>query len=377
MWTDSITKAETALTEFNQNKILNALDQSIVKLGDLTDEGKKKIEELQAQAKQLDFSGIFKFNDETKEFEIIDEDKLKKQIALLKELQKQASQAVKDTKNFYAKDSARIYANYYSWRDRNPAAAEANPERFKWLDEQVEKLNSADRVSQAYLDNLDASIKKVQGDAAKASNTGLSFLDELGQRFKGLAQYALSFVSIYDVINKVREGISIVEQYDAAFTEMQKVSNESIESLREYADITGKVADQVGSTSITIQNSTSDWLRLGYSIKDAGELAKNTAILMNVSEFDNISEATESMVSMVQAFKDANSDVGELSGDIIDKLNNIGNNYSISTSKLAQSLQDSSGTLIAAGNDIDKAIALTTAGKLLARICRNTYKVHI
>ena len=70
----------------------------------------------------------------------------------------------------------------------------------------------------------------------------------------------------------------------------------------------------------------------------------------------------------ILAFKDSDEDVGKLSGDIIDKLNNIGNNYSISTSELAQSLQRSAGTLISAGNDINKAIALTTAGK---SFCQN------
>ena len=103
----------------------------------------------------------------------------------------------------------------------------------------------------------------------------------------------------------------------------------------------------------------------GYSIKDASELAKNTSILMNVSEFDSIDAATESMVAMVQAFKDSSKDVGELSLDIIDKLNNIGNNFSISTSDLAKSLQRSSGALIAAGNDLDEAIALTTAANAI------------
>ena len=103
----------------------------------------------------------------------------------------------------------------------------------------------------------------------------------------------------------------------------------------------------------------------GYSIKDASELANNTSILMNVSEFDSIDAATESMVAMVQAFKDANKDVGDLSLEIIDKLNNIGNNFSISTSDLAQSLQRSSGALIAAGNDLDEAIALTTAANAI------------
>ena len=77
---------------------------------------------------------------------------------------------------------------------------------------------------------------------------------------------------------------------------------------------------------------------------------------MNVSEFTSVNDATDSLVSMSQAF----SDLSKI--DIIDKLNNIGNNFSISTSELAESLQKSSGTLKVAGNTIDEAIALTTAG---------------
>jgi len=59
---------------------------------------------------------------------------------------------------------------------------------------------------------------------------------------------------------------------------------------------------------------------------------------------------------MSQAYKELSK------GEIIDKLNYIGNNYSISTSELAESLQKSAGTLKVAGDTIDEAIALTTAG---------------
>ena len=79
-------------------------------------------------------------------------------------------------------------------------------------------------------------------------------------------------------------------------------------------------------------------------------------MLLNVSEFTSIEDATKSLTAMSQAYTDIEK------SDIIDKLNNIGNNFSISTSELAQSLQKSAGTLKVTGDSLDEAIALTVAG---------------
>ena len=186
-----------------------------------------------------------------------------------------------------------------------------------------------------------------------------------GKKFGELLRYTTASLSFWRVINMIKSGVNVVKELDTAMTEMRKVSNDTEADLESFAKASHKVAQEIGSTAAVIQNSAADWMRLGYSIKDASELAKNTSILMNVSEFDSIDSATESMVAMVQAFKDSSKDVGELSLDIIDKLNNIGNNFSISTSDLAKSLQRSSGALIAAGNDLDEAIALTTAANAI------------
>lgn len=64
---------------------------------------------------------------------------------------------------------------------------------------------------------------------------------------------------------------------------------------------------------------------------------------------------------MSQAYKDLDKI------DIVDKLNNIGNNFSISTDGLATALQKSASALTTAGNTIDEAIALATAGNQIAQ----------
>jgi len=59
-------------------------------------------------------------------------------------------------------------------------------------------------------------------------------------------------------------------------------------------------------------------------MQEAGELAKNTSILMNVSEFDDVNKATDTLISSLQAFKKEGQDVGTFSMEIIDKYNEVG-----------------------------------------------------
>lgn len=90
-------------------------------------------------------------------------------------------------------------------------------------------------------------------------------------------------------------------------------------------------------------------------------MQKDANVLLNVSEFEGIDEATESLVSMSQAYKDLDK------MDIIDVLNNIGNNYSISTDGLATALKDSASALVTANNDLNEAVSLTTAGNAITQ----------
>ena len=42
--------------------------------------------------------------------------------------------------------------------------------------------------------------------------------------------------------------------------------------------------------------------KCGYTLKEAGALAESTAILLNVSEFNDATEASQALISSIQAF---------------------------------------------------------------------------
>lgn len=216
------------------------------------------------------------------------------------------------------------------------------------------------------LEAIHTKVMEIKNAEELAGRAGKNFFDILASKsyygFIGQMQSYLSmYVGFYGMMNSFRNGLSIVREFNTALTEMRKVSEETTQSLKNYQNTTFDVANVVGTTAKQIQNSTADWMRLGESMSEAAESAKDANILFNVSEFEGIDEATESLVSMSQAYKDLDK------MDIINVLNNIGNNYSISTDGLATALKDSASALVTANNDLNEAVSLTTAGNAITQ----------
>lgn len=212
------------------------------------------------------------------------------------------------------------------------------------------------------LDKIHGEILKIYNAEVEAGRAGRTLWDTLkNSGFHQIAAQMAGMFGVYDVINLGKEGFNVVRELNTALTEMRKVSAETVQGLKDYQATTFDTADAVGTTAKQIQNSTADWMRLGESMNQAAESAKDANVLLNVSEFEGIDEATESLVSMSQAYKDLDK------MDIIDVLNNIGNNYSISTDGLATALKDSASALVTANNDLNEAVSLTTAGNAITQ----------
>ena len=205
------------------------------------------------------------------------------------------------------------------------------------------------------LDKIHGEILKIYNAEVEAGRAGRTLFDTLkNSGFHQIAAQMAGMVGVYDVINLGKEGLSVVRELNTALTEMRKVSDESLQSLKNYQNTTFDTADAVGTTAKQIQTSTADYMRLGESLDEASESAKTANVLLNVSEFNNIEDATKSLVAMGQAYKDLDKMT------IVDKLNEVGNNYAISTDELATALQKSSATLSLMGNTIDEAASLVT-----------------
>lgn len=197
---------------------------------------------------------------------------------------------------------------------------------------------------------------------ARDTRYSASLFDNLRQKMREISRYVIGYSTISRLVQEVRRGLQYVKEIDAAMTELKKVTNETDETYAKFMQDARKTAERVGATTKDIISSTADWARLGYSIQEAAKLSESTQVLLNVSEFTDVSKATDSLISSVQAF----GYTADQSMHVVDILNEIGNNYAISTADLAQSLTKSSGALVTAGGDLAEAAALTaTANSII------------
>lgn len=159
-------------------------------------------------------------------------------------------------------------------------------------------------------------IGSLRGETKKAT----TIFDELGSKFKELWRYAAARMGVDELIQAVRKGVQYVREIDNALTDLKKVTDETDATYDKFLQTMSKTADKVGSTVADLTTMAGEWARLGYTLEEAGMLAESTAILLNVSEFDDATTASEALISTMQAFGYA----ADESQHVVDILNEVG-----------------------------------------------------
>lgn len=234
---------------------------------------------------------------------------------------------------------------------------------IKWSEDQ-KTLSYSVRTGKREVSDFTIGVKELTNEfyeartGTRAVKTGMEeFLGSIGDKFKEVGRYLLSFGSFYRVWGEIQKGVTYVREIDSALTELKKVTDETDETYAQFLNTMSQTGAEVGATVKDLTNMAANWARLGYSIQEAGELAKSTAVLLNVSEFTDADTASEALISTMQAYGYAAED----SMHVVDVLNEIGNNFAISSDGIATALQDSASSLMAAGNNLEQSVAMIAA----------------
>lgn len=216
----------------------------------------------------------------------------------------------------------------------------------------------------ATLNAARSAIFATAGETEKATTAFGKFWNELKGKMKGIATYLLSMTGFQEVWQQIRQGVQYVREIDAALTELKKVTDETNATYDAFLQTAAKTAGVIGSTVSEFTNATADFARLGYNLAEATELAKAASVYKNVGDgITDISQASESIISTMKAFGiEAEGAMG-----IVDRFNQIGNNFAISSTGIGEALQRSASALYEAGNTIDESIALVTAANSVGR----------
>lgn len=197
--------------------------------------------------------------------------------------------------------------------------------------------------------------------AGEATQTWGSRLGALSAKFGTWFSITRVIMAAY---RAVRQMVTNVIELDTAMTELKKVTNETDATYEKFLINATHRAKELGAALSDTVSATADFARLGYGIEDAEKLADAAIVYKNVGDgIEDIGTASESIIATMQAF----GIPAEQVMSIVDRFNEVGNNFAISSKGVGDALLRSAAALHSANNTLDESIALAAAANTIVQ----------
>lgn len=207
------------------------------------------------------------------------------------------------------------------------------------------KLTSQSKDFKTELASSSKEIRHIRQEA-ELLNTSLGRFIQFygfGELFRGIKTAATSMF----------EQIKLV---DSAMVELKKVTEETDYAYEKFLDGAADKAKTLGVTMSDYVDSVTEFARMGETFGDSQVLAESANIMQMVSENLTAEQASQYLISTMKGFNLE----AEKSMAIVDALNNVSNNFSITTDGLGEALKRSSASMASANNTLEETIALIT-----------------
>lgn len=232
------------------------------------------------------------------------------------------------------------------------------------IDSLMSELSQEGGVTKERLAQIATEFTNIQAAARNAGALGQTFFQKLQQGWQRFGGWALVTRSFMLVVNGIKQMINSVKELDLAMTELKKVTDLTATGYDQFYQKAANVATSIGASVSDTINATADFARLGYDVNDSLKLAEASIIYKNVGDgITDIAQSTESLISTIKAFKLEATDAMT----VVDELNEVGNNFAISSTGIGDALQRSASALFGAGNSLEESIGLITAANAIVQ----------
>ncbi|KXZ22298.1 phage tail tape measure protein [Bacillus nakamurai] len=206
------------------------------------------------------------------------------------------------------------------------------------------------------MQGLNMQFRELASNAQAAASQASSFGAELTQTFKSMSTYLISGSLFYGAISGLKEMVSQAVEIDTLMTNIRRVMNEPDYKYNELLQESINLGDSLSNKFTDILQMTGDFGRMGFDESELSTLTKTAQVLQNVSDLtpdDTVNTLTAAMLNFNIAANDSIS--------IADKLNEVDNNYAVTTLDLANSIRKAGSTASTFGVELNDLIGYTTA----------------
>ena len=250
------------------------------------------------------------------------------QKATVKTTQKYTTQ-LKETKNALS-EQKKITNGVISENKKLQSALNKSTKETASLKQQVESLKQSQEGAKKTTGNLDLSFRSLGETLVKVA------------KFKIVTELLMAFVRAGE------ECVEIIENFDKDL---------SGDSLDEYTKKLGDLGDAVASTTTSMVEASTEFVKSGFSESQSAELAQLAELYRNIADEEiTAGESASFIISQMKAF---NNESTEFAEHTINAVNSVSNQMAVSSSDITTALTKTSSAMSVLGNSYEETIALT------------------
>lgn len=253
---------------------------------------------------------------------------------------------------------ASLNARITEWLQNNTRASQETRQSLIQLQQELQKTNLQD------MSKLNQRFREITSNARAAGEAGKTLGDTIREKLGKFAGWFSIATVVMRSVNELKNMYREVVELDTALVDLRKTTDATNAQLEDFYFEANKIGKQLGVTTKDVIQATSSWSRLGYSIKDAQEMAKTSSIFASISPGMDIEQATDGLVSAMKAYKIEASDALDA---VASKINAVGNSQALNNADIVDFLTRSSSAMAEANNSLEETIALGTAATEITR----------
>ena len=206
------------------------------------------------------------------------------------------------------------------------------------------------------IDKANGAIYKQSEAIKQASAKNMGWLQQFEIALKRIPIWMMGMTAFYAPLRGLRNMTSQIIEIDKQMIELRRVMDAPSDAFPRMLEESIGLAQRLGNEVRNVNEVMIGYARQGYTEDEIVDLTEVSTIAQNISELT----AEESYSALTAAMKNFNIEAKD-SIEIIDRLNEVDNNYSVTTQDLAVSIQKSAAAAQTFGVSLDQLIGLSGA----------------
>ena len=207
------------------------------------------------------------------------------------------------------------------------------------------------------IDKLNAGIKEIGNSLKTVSSNSNSFMSTFKQIALTFGLLDVGRTAINAVVSTFKEGVGTVVSMDTALADLNKVVDLTSAGLDRARESAVQLGQQLGSSAVDVVKAQAEFGRVYKDLDTINKMTETAIMGANVMDGLSVDQVAKGLNTVISSLKLSTSEVTT----ILDSMNEVQNNFNISSDNMLEALGKVGSTAKTAGASLQQLEGYITA----------------